>query len=298
MRKRQEAGVTHFYRTNNFPYRAGIVVQEPGGASSGGLCVMRRYETMRFLYVLEGSAKVRTLSGVERVESGEGIFVNRDVVHLVDSSESCRYHSFMFPEYFLGFYEGSPAREMVEALAGQEKLALYVFRPGQEWQERVLQGLRRLALLEEQRSEYYAYEVLVQLAALWLEMQKNIVLPPRPRKRRNAVGERMGKFLLFIEAHYREDVSLEALSMSADVSKSECLRCFKQSLDTTPYKYLMDYRLSKAAELLQNSERQVSEIAVMTGFEQASYFGKCFKEKLGCTPKAYRKQYRRSQNHG
>ncbi len=298
MKKQQEASGTHFHRTGNFPYRAGTVVQGPEGALSGGLCVMRRYETMRFLYVLEGSAKVRTLSGVERVESGEGIFVNRDVVHLVDSSESCRYHSFMFPEYFLEFYEGSPARGMVEALAGQERLALYVFRPGQEWQERVLQGLRRLALLEEQRSEYYAYEVLVQLSALWLEMQKNIVLPPRPRKRRNAVSERMGKFLLFIEAHYREDVSLEELSMSADVSKSECLRCFKQSLNTTPYKYLMDYRLSKAVELLQNSDRQVSEIAVMTGFEQASYFGKCFREKLGCTPKEYRKQYRRSQNRG
>lgn len=295
MRKEQNTGGVQFQfhmagMAGSFPYRAETVVQTPGTALTGALNVMRRYETLRFLYLSEGSAEVRTLDGSERVGSGEGILINRDVVHWVDGAENCRYTSFMFPEYFLEFYEGSPVRGMLEPLIGSKRLALYVFRPGQEWHERVLEGLRRLTELEENRSGYYAYEVLVQLSALWLEIRKNIVLPPEPRKRRNAVGERMEKFLLFIEAHYREDVLLEELAAAAGVSKSECLRCFKRSLQTSPYKYLMDYRLSKAAELLRNSDRQVGEIAVMTGFEQASYFGKCFREKLGCTPKEYRNQ--------
>ncbi len=61
----------------------------------------------------------------------------------------------------------------------------------------------------------------------------------------------MSIFLQYIEQHYQEEMTLETLAKSANVNKSECLRCFKTTLQTTPYKYLMEYRLSKAADLLK-----------------------------------------------
>lgn len=98
----------------------------------------------------------------------------------------------------------------------------------------------------------------------------------------------MKKFLGYIAKHYMEEISLENLACAANVSKSECLRCFKQSLKTTPYKYLMNFRLEKAAELLKETSNSITEIAIMTGFNQSSYFGKCFKLKTGYAPKEYR----------
>ena len=93
----------------------------------------------------------------------------------------------------------------------------------------------------------------------------------------------------YIEGHYAEEVTLEAMTESASISKSEALRCFRSALQTTPYRYLMDYRLQKAANLLKETKLPISEIAVMTGFNQQSYFGKCFREKMGCAPSDYRK---------
>ena len=78
------------------------------------------------------------------------------------------------------------------------------------------------------------------------------------------------------------------LSISASISKSECSRCFKLSMNTTPYKYLTEYRLSKAAQLLKKTNEPIGNIAAAVGFPQMSHFGKCFKEKMGCSPKAYR----------
>lgn len=51
----------------------------------------------------------------------------------------------------------------------------------------------------------------------------------------------------------------------------------------------MDYRLSKAARLLKETALTVSEIAIQTGFNGQSYFGKCFREKMNCSPIEYRK---------
>ncbi|MBO4311845.1 MAG: helix-turn-helix transcriptional regulator [Desulfovibrionaceae bacterium] len=84
---------------------------------------------------------------------------------------------------------------------------------------------------------------------------------------------------------------MDDLAKSACVSKSECLRCFKTILQTTPYKYLMDYRLSEATRLLKTTNHPIGEIAIMTGFNGQSYFGKCFKEKMGCSPSEYREKH-------
>ena len=119
-------------------------------------------------------------------------------------------------------------------------------------------------------------------------MCKNIQLPKSGVE--TALNIRMRKFLQYINEHYSEDISLDSLAQSSNVSKSECLRCFKASMQTTPYKYLMEFRLSKAAELLKSTDESIGNIADSVGFHQISHFGKCFREKTGYSPRDYRKQ--------
>ena len=104
------------------------------------------------------------------------------------------------------------------------------------------------------------------LSSLWLVMRKHVTLPEKQRE--SIVRLRMQKILRFIEEHYAEDITLTDLSMSANISKSECSRCFKLGMNTTPYKYLTEYRLSKAAQLLKKTNEPIGNIAVAVGFHQ------------------------------
>ena len=151
--------------------------------------------------------------------------------------------------------------------------------------------MQQLVQLEKDKTNFYVYEVLVKLSSLWLIMRKNIILPQEQKE--SVVHLRMQKILHFIEKHFSEDITLSDLSASANISKSECSRCFKISMGTTPYKYLTEYRLSKAAQLLVKTNEPVGNIAVAVGFHQMSHFGKCFKEKTGYSPKEYRKMEKR-----
>ena len=99
----------------------------------------------------------------------------------------------------------------------------------------------------------------------------------------------MRKMLQHIEKYFAESVTLDQIAQSAGISRSEALRCFKITLHTTPYRYLLDYRLSRAAALLKETSLPVGEIAFMTGFNQQTYFGKCFRERMDCTPGEYRR---------
>ncbi len=271
----------------DFPYLVLDVVNQKSFPQNPGFQVMHWHEDFQFIYVMDGKIKFLTLNKRIEVSAGQGIFINKNTLHQVKQFMSCHYKSFVFPDYFLKFYFGSPAGVFVDSISENEDLEFYHFTGQNEWENTVLDLLKKLTEIEEKKNEFYPYEILVTLSTLWLMFRKNILLPPQQQE--NIVSIRMQKFLNYIANHYAEDISLEALAKSGNVGKSECLRCFKASLQTTPYKYLMEYRLSKAAELLKTTDLPIGVISENVGFHQVSHFGKCFKEKTDYSPKDYRK---------
>lgn len=273
---------------SDFPYLVLDVINDQSYPRNLGFQVMHWHEDLQFIYVLDGEIEVKTLDSSIHASKGSGIFINKNIIHLVKKTTFCHYNSFIFPDYFLKFYFGSPAKTFVERIVGNDKLPICCFPTESEWCKPILYVLAKLAQLENKKTGFYVYEVLCLLSQLWLEVCKNIQIPTKTTD--TVMGFRMQKFLQYISEHYGEDLSLDKLAASANVSKSECLRCFKASVQTTPYKYLTEYRLKVAAELLKNSDEPIGNIADSVGFRQISHFGKCFKEKTGLSPRDYRKQ--------
>lgn len=274
-------------QSTDFPYLVLNVVNDNSYPRNPGFQVMHWHEDLQFIYVLSGEVEVITLEKSVSLYAGEGIFINKNVVHLVRKNDSCHYHSFIFPDCFLKFYADSPAESVVDRLTENKNFPVFHIK-GQKENRNVLDTLKKLTDLEQEKTPLYVYEVLTTLCTLWLELCRIVTLP-RERPSNNMIEERMTLFLRYIEQHFAEPVSLKVLADSAHVSKSECLRCFKASLKTTPYQYLTEYRLSKAAEILRNTDMSIGEVAMRVGFSQSSHFGKCFREKTGVSPSEYRK---------
>lgn len=279
-------------RNTNFPYLVLNVENERAEPRNPGFQVMHWHEDLQFIYVLAGEIEVVGLETRAALNAGEGAFINKNVVHLVRKIDSCRYNSFIFPDYFLKFYPDSPAESAVNSLVGREDFAIYAIR-NQPENRTVLDALRKLAALESRKTPLYPYEALVNLCALWLEFRRSVALPDA-KTVQSALSERTAVFLRYIARHYGEPITLESIAESAHVNKSECLRCFKASLQTAPYQYLTEYRLSRAAEFLRATDDPIGEIASRVGYPQTSHFGKAFREKTGVSPSEYRKQHRKS----
>lgn len=66
------------------------------------------------------------------------------------------------------------------------------------------------------------------------------------------------------------------------------LKCgFRQVFGTSAFKYLHDYRLEQARQLLVSGEMKVEEVAFRVGFDSRSYFALAFRKKFGLNPKQY-----------
>ena len=99
---------------------------------------------------------------------------------------------------------------------------------------------------------------------------------------------RMKKALLFIEKNYAEEITVEGIARSAEISVSTCLRLFRTVLGTTPVQYLIGYRLQRASEeLTRSGGKTIADIAYSCGFSDASYFNRCFRKTYSMTPTEY-----------
>lgn len=96
------------------------------------------------------------------------------------------------------------------------------------------------------------------------------------------------QFQEIVHAHLYQQITLKDLAFLSGHSVSTFQRKFKTAFGTSPKQYILAKRLEKAANLLTNSNLQVSEIAFDCGFEDVSHFSKSFTAKHKLSPSAFR----------
>jgi AraC-like DNA-binding protein len=89
--------------------------------------------------------------------------------------------------------------------------------------------------------------------------------------------------------NFRYNLSLEEYAKLCHRSLSSFKRDFQKEFSEAPGKWLLHKRLDYAASALRNSKRNVTEIALESGFEDVSHFSRVFKERFGVPPMGYRR---------
>ncbi len=103
--------------------------------------------------------------------------------------------------------------------------------------------------------------------------------------------EYLGKFLEicdYIEDHCSEDLNLDDIAAMCGFSKFYFSRLFKQFMNVSFYKYVNLKRIARAAELLNDPENSITDVALGCGFSSLSSFIRMFKLVKGCTPTEFR----------
>ena len=92
-----------------------------------------------------------------------------------------------------------------------------------------------------------------------------------------------------IHKRYAEDISLDSVAYENNITSKYLGKLFKQHCNMGFVKYLTEYRLEIAKEMLLYSQKKILEIARDTGFRDTSYFCALFRKKYGLSPEQYRK---------
>ncbi len=96
--------------------------------------------------------------------------------------------------------------------------------------------------------------------------------------------------LHYIDTHYPDKISADALSMEVGLSKDKLQAGLQCRTGKTLHKYLQEVRLAKARDLLANTNDPLKSVADAAGFVNESHFCKVFKKMHFVSPVQYRYQ--------
>jgi YesN/AraC family two-component response regulator len=92
----------------------------------------------------------------------------------------------------------------------------------------------------------------------------------------------------YVAENLPEKISAKSVAALCNLSPFHFSRSFKRICGMTFSEYLMEARIMKAIELLQDPSASVTGVCFEVGFRDSSYFGRIFKRYAGITPSQYR----------
>ncbi|WP_148669155.1 helix-turn-helix domain-containing protein [Burkholderia pyrrocinia] len=93
----------------------------------------------------------------------------------------------------------------------------------------------------------------------------------------------------YMSTHLNEDICVGHVAAQCDLSVNHFVRAFRESVGTTPHRWLMSQRLAAAMALMRDARNSIAEIAGTCGFADQSHFTRVFSARFGMPPGQWRR---------
>lgn len=182
-----------------------------------------------------------------------------------------------------------PSEVYTKTLQNRPKNFPYIFKFDDKDAEKIIHILKNL--IEEKNTE----ELSDQYSNLLINQLLIMIYRSNPiffKNNNNEFENTIYKIQDFINENYKKDVSLDLIESKFYVNKYEVSRNFKKITGYNFKTYLILLRISRAKDLLVNSDLTIAEISDEIGYNSESLFVRMFKKYENSTPTRYRRQYR------
>lgn len=255
---------------DKFPLR----IRKYGGAAK---FQMHWHGHAELLYFIKGGASIYCGGREYTAADGDLIIVNPNELHRGDMRKTgVEYLCLMLPMMFFDWAGGEERYIFCQIIKSDEyirELILSLYRSFEEKKE----GYRYLTLSR-------AYELMAYLAENYAAAK----LDKSGYMARNSKLESFNNVIEYIERNYAEPLTTSKAAELVHLSEYYFCHLFKKHIGSSFTSYLNEIRVQKAAELLKNTKKSVTEIAAETGFNDVNYFCRVFKRFMGAPPKSFK----------
>ncbi|SEU02805.1 AraC family transcriptional regulator [Paenibacillus sp. NFR01] len=256
------------------------------------------HEEAEFFLLLEGEILFQVDTEYFPLKAGEAVFIESGDIHAAYALKEtpCRFSALVFHPDLLASAQYDAIQQSV-ILPLQEKRQSFPrhLTFAVPWQGELIGHLERmLVAYADGKPGYEAYikgSLLIMLSLIAID-QRAVNRSASDSADTTKIN-RLKKVIEYIQNNYQEPIRTRDLSELIPMSEGQFCRFFKAMTRKTPVDYINSYRIRQAADLLQQSERKISDIALEVGFDNVSYFIKVFRKLMKCSPSEFRKEERR-----
>ncbi|WP_105620016.1 AraC family transcriptional regulator [Vallitalea okinawensis] len=251
--------------------------------------ILHKHEEIEFIIVLKNKLHIQTTMSEIIVNEGEGAFIPKNVLHVLNTYDNCVCHAFLFPDLLLVSALNNDMYEDVKKYTENPMMDLVLIEQSSD-EQAIIKKLDLLSAIafKDSHESFYKFKLLATLYDLWFTFISSIDIDAKSVMPIQKVqGDRLKRYLEFIQLNYDSSISVKDIANGGYTSVSECNRIFKKLMNTTAYEYLIKYRIHKSLELMKLNQYTISRIAHEVGYSSPSQFTKYFKRHMNVTPTAY-----------
>lgn len=249
------------------------------------LAPLHYHDEFEFFLVTKGAISVQLEEQSYLLHEGEGIFINSGLLHVIRGADECK-HAFIaivFHPTLIGAEQETVYLKYLHPLI-EQKIIVHPEIPAE-----ICKQILQISSIYKKADFAYELAVKQQLTAMLYMLIKDARHDFQPAT--NSKSQLIKMVLDYIKENYSQEITLQNLADSAHISREYLCRIFQDMSDTSPIVYLNRYRITQSTELLIHTNKNISDIASLCGFNNSSYFNKLFLRYIGCTPKQYRTNY-------
>ena len=100
----------------------------------------------------------------------------------------------------------------------------------------------------------------------------------------------------YIERNYSSPIRIEDIADECGIDRSYFGKVFREAMGQSPRRFLLHYRMTRAASLLQNTDMPVAAVGAAVGYDNALHFSRAFKNVHDVSPREWRAMHRKAQD--
>lgn len=246
---------------------------------------------VEFILVIEGCMDFFVNGELLHLRKGDGLFINSNRLHYGYSKErlECDYIVVVIHPSLLG--EGtSLARSYFEDKFGPNMNDFVLLNEQTLWEQELRSNLKEL--YNYMHIQFINNPLrLLSFASYICACIGERLLQRDEQNNDIKLITNVWKMISFVHQQYDLKISLADIAAAGTVCRSQCFKLFNKYVGQTPNNYLTQFRIQKSCDMLRETNRSISEIALSCGFQSPSYFTAIFRKQIGVVPLDYRKQY-------
>lgn len=242
---------------------------------------LHTHDFCEILYVLSGNGVIAMDGVIYPLKQGDLIVVNPGIPHCESSVSGSKMHLvFLAVEQFE--VEGLRKNHLIgnhmpPVIAGQD----YRYKIESYFTDIISESADKI-MLSTAMNKNLASALLILILRLY-----------HSRSERAAdLKEECRRIKDYIDKNYTSPITLDSLSEQVYISKYYLSHIFKSQTGTSPIKYLINKRISEAAQLLIHTDLSIRDIALRVGYDDPVYFSQMFKKVMDESPAAYRSKHK------
>ncbi|OCT14594.1 AraC family transcriptional regulator [Paenibacillus pectinilyticus] len=245
------------------------------------------HNSVEIIFVLRGTLEVKVKHEKLTLSEGDVLLINQCHVHEVIGLDMNIIATFLIPINYLR-----------EKLTGAEDLSFDCYSGSKDKErrhalERIRSFLAEMVQLKHKKSDVYEIDMQIRMLEVFAILLKQFKVQASDGAMNEKYMERMLRIITYIDEHYRDPISLQAIAEREYLSLPYLSKFFSENIGLNFQSYVTSIRLKHTVEeLLHNADMPIADIAMNHGFPNAKSFYAAFKSRYNMTPNDYRKHFR------